>query len=97
MFYFNRTLASVPANDFIQTLVHDLAVAHVVVGYDYVFGHNRGGDVTLLAEAAARHGFGLTVVEPRNMGLNRSSTRIRQALAEGDGQWPRHFWSTMVD
>ena len=66
--------------------MHDMAVAHVVVGYDYVFGHNRGGDVTLLAEAAARHGFGLTVVEPvvEHGSEPYSSTRIRRALAEGD-------------
>lgn len=84
---FNQALASMSAQDFIQTLlVRDLAVAHVVVGCDYVFGHNRGGDVTFLAEAAACYGFGLTVVEPiiEEEVEPCSSTRVRQALVQGD-------------
>ena len=41
-----------------------LGVSHVVAGYDFVFGHKRGGDIGLLYQKARTLGFGVTEVKP---------------------------------
>lgn len=68
-----------------QVLVAGLGVRHVVCGYDFLFGHRRGGTPALLAEVGARIGFGVTevgpVVDPD--GGIYSSTRVREALVAG--------------
>lgn len=95
---FTRTLSRLSAGDFVDgLLVEKLGVRHLVVGYDYAFGRNREGDAAFLAAAARRHGFTLEVLEPlRTGGEAYSSTRIRQALQQGDvagvvGVLGRHF------
>ncbi|MTJ79868.1 MAG: bifunctional riboflavin kinase/FAD synthetase [Telmatospirillum sp.] len=83
---FDREFASLTAEDFIErVLVAGLGTRHVVVGYDYVFGKGRGGDVALLRQAAGSHGFDVTCVRPVETGdgLIYSSTRIREALGSG--------------
>lgn len=83
---FDRTYASLPANEFVErTLMERLGAAHVVVGFDFCFGARRSGDAELLREAGERHGFGVTVVEAFADGPAGavSSSRIRQALGEG--------------
>ncbi len=61
---FNKALYAKPAAAFVEeVLVDGLAVAHVVVGYDFVFGHRRSGDAEFLRQAGVRHGFGVSVVE----------------------------------
>lgn len=83
---FDREFASHTAEEFVQqVLVAGLGVSHVVVGYDYVFGRGRAGDVDLLRAMAGHHGFGVTCVDPAlaEDGLVYSSTRIREALVAG--------------
>ena len=84
---FDRERAKTPALAFIEEfLVERLHAAHVVCGHDFVFGHQRGGDAALLEQAAASHGFAVTVVAPRTEpeGDRFSSSRVRAALEEGD-------------
>jgi riboflavin kinase / FMN adenylyltransferase len=82
---FTPELARTRARDFVRGFLHDrLAVREVYVGERFVFGHNREGDVALLGAMAAELGFGAEAVEPVAWrGERISSTRIRQALAEG--------------
>lgn len=83
---FDREFASHTAEEFIfQVLVAGLGVSHVVVGYDYVFGRGRTGNVALLEEMADRCGFGVTCIDPVEAedGILYSSTRIREALTSG--------------
>lgn len=86
---FDREFSSWSAEHFVSAVLKErLGVSHVVVGHDYRFGHRAAGDVPLLAELGAVYGFSLTVIgavmhegtEPFVI----SSTRIRQAVAEGD-------------
>jgi riboflavin kinase / FMN adenylyltransferase len=86
---FDREFSSWSAEHFCSAILKDkLGVDHVVVGHDYRFGHRAAGDVALLAELGAYYGFSCTVIgavlhqgtEPFVI----SSTRIRQAVAEGD-------------
>jgi riboflavin kinase/FMN adenylyltransferase len=83
---FDAKLAALDASRFIEEiLVGALSVAHVVVGYHFFFGRNRTGSAETLRNAAAKYGFGVTVVDPvAEGGEPFSSTAIRLLLAEGD-------------
>jgi len=85
--HFDQALAARTAPDFVDgVLVRDLGVRHVVAGYDFVFGHRRGGNIDLLRTMGDTHGFGVTEVQPvlDEGGAVFSSTRVREALAAGD-------------
>ena len=84
--HFDESLHNMTAEDFVAAvLVGGLGASHVVVGYDFVFGHNRGGDTEFLRRAGAENGFGVTIVEPVSAPGDRiySSTRIRDHLRAG--------------
>jgi riboflavin kinase/FMN adenylyltransferase len=83
---FDGDLAGMEAEDFVTgVLLEKLAARHVVTGYDFHFGHNRRGTPNFLQESGLMHGFGVTVVaEHGDEGGAVSSSRIRQALGEGD-------------
>jgi riboflavin kinase / FMN adenylyltransferase len=83
---FDRTLAGLPAEEFIvRVLVDALAVRHVVIGHDFRFGKGRGGDPEVLQLAGAAHGFGVTVVaQVGEAGEVFSSSAIRAELAQSD-------------
>jgi riboflavin kinase/FMN adenylyltransferase len=84
---FDEVRANESAEDFVtEVLVEALGAKLVVVGEDFHFGHGRKGNVSLLSDMGARHGF-----EVVGLGLEQdvagepvSSTRIRLLLAEGD-------------
>ncbi len=79
---FDAAFAAMSAGDFVsQVLARGLAARHVVVGYDFVFGHGRAGNAERLAAMAPEHGFALSAVEAvAAEGEVYSSSRIRVAL-----------------
>jgi riboflavin kinase/FMN adenylyltransferase len=83
---FGPRLAAMSAETFVEDLLVDrLGVEHLFVGDDFRFGQGRRGDVTLLREAALRHGFGVDSLDTvAHEDARISSSRIRAALAEGD-------------
>ena len=84
---FNRKLASLSAQVFVEDLLHKtLSVRHVVTGYNFAFGHNRQGNTEFLDKTAARLGIGYTASPPvyNAEGQSISSSAIRIALAAGD-------------
>lgn len=86
---FDREFSGWSAEHFASVVLREkLGVEHVVVGHDYRFGHRAAGDVALLAELGAEYGFDVTVIGAvMHQGVEPfliSSTRIRQAVAEGD-------------
>lgn len=83
---FDEALALMPARQFVtDVLVGGIDVAHVVVGHDFIFGHQRGGNADLLREMGREHGFAVTVVDPvTHDGTIHSSSEIRVALGRGD-------------
>jgi len=84
--HFDETMHTMTAETFVkEVLVEGLGVSHVVVGYDFVFGHNRAGNTTYLAAMGAQCGFGVTIVEPVTSERNGvySSTLIRDHLRAG--------------
>ncbi len=84
--HFDDGLLHKTAQAFVEeVLVAGLGVRHVVCGYDFLFGHKRGGNPAFLAEAGRRHGFGVTEIGPVSDpgGGVYSSTRARDALTAG--------------
>ena len=83
---FNQELAELSADAFVrQILVEGLDVRYLVVGDDFRFGKERRGDFAFLQQAGQRYGFEVVSTRTFLEGEDRvSSTRIRQALAEGD-------------
>ena len=84
--HFDEALSTLEAGEFVtEILVGGLAASHVVVGYDFVFGHKRSGNTVFLLSAGQRNGFEVTVVEPIGASDQDiySSTRIREHLAAG--------------
>jgi len=82
---FNRELSRWDAGTFIdRVLVAALGAKRVVIGEGFRFGHGRGGDVALLRRTGAARGYAVDEVPPRRVGGSpASSTRVREALAEG--------------
>src|SRR5689334_19652548 len=74
------------AQDFVkEVLVDGLAARAVVVGHDFHFGKDRGGNVEMLQHEGAVHGFdvlGMRLVAAGNGAV--SSTRIRTLLHDGE-------------
>jgi riboflavin kinase/FMN adenylyltransferase len=83
---FNKTLAQMSANDFIQKLlVTGLNVRYLVVGDDFKFGKDRQGDFSLLQKVGKEQGFEVVNMHTFAIAETRvSSTQVRQALAVGD-------------
>ncbi len=85
---FTEQLRNMEAEDFIRDILFGkLNAAHVVVGNDFVFGHEKRGSVAMLEKYAAEYGYTVDVVEKeRYQDMIISSTYIRDALAQGDVQ-----------
>lgn len=83
---FTETLRNMEAEDFIRDILcAGLNAAHIVVGRDFAFGHNKRGSVEMLERYAPRYGYTVDVVEKERYGdMIISSTYIRDALAQGD-------------
>jgi riboflavin kinase/FMN adenylyltransferase len=93
--HFDETRSKETAEEFVtEVLVDCLRARLVVVGEDFHFGHGRRGNVALLRQAGAEHGFdvvGLGLVAVPGSDGPVSSTAIRQALAAGDVEQAAHL------
>lgn len=70
-----------------EVLVRRLRARELVIGHDHGFGRGRAGDVTVLERLGRVHGFAVDVVSGIEVaGGLVSSTRIREALSEGDAE-----------
>lgn len=83
---FSQAVADCPAHAFIErVVVGGLRARVVVVGHDFRFGKDRGGDFTTLCQSGARYGFETEqVAAVECAGARVSCTRIRDALLAGD-------------
>ncbi|CEH31945.1 riboflavin biosynthesis protein RibF [Aneurinibacillus migulanus] len=81
--HFNISFAAIYPEDFIDEFLMQLSAKHVVVGFDYTFGHRGKGTVFTLKEHANGR-YGVDVVAPVNrFGEKISSTLIREYLYSG--------------
>jgi phosphoribosyl 1,2-cyclic phosphate phosphodiesterase len=83
---FTLDLARLSPDDFVQQiLVRGLHVRAVLVGENFRFGHQQGGDVALLRALGTRHGFAVEIIPPvAYEGEIVSSTVIRREIAAGN-------------
>ncbi len=84
---FNKALASLTAEEFVYyVLARGLGVRHVVVGDNFHFGRQRGGNPELLVQLGRQHGFGVTVMR-RVLSAGTepySSSHVREQLKSGN-------------
>lgn len=84
---FDPEFSALSAGDFVRTvLVERLAVDTAIVGFNFRFGAGRGGSPEFLADASARYGFQLIIVDQIDdqSGVRISSGVVRELLAEGN-------------
>lgn len=83
---FSKAFAKRTAESFVKdTLVQKLNVKHVVIGYDFIFGHQRQGNATYLQSMADQLKFGFSQLHAiGSPGQIYSSTSIRSLLKEGN-------------
>lgn len=86
--HFDEQRAHETAEEFVhEILVGCLHARAVVVGHDFHFGHNRGGNVPMLQAMGADLGFdvlGISLVGDEHDHEVVSSTRVRKLLSSGD-------------
>lgn len=83
---FDAALAAMSAESFVEEiLLRRCGVRELWIGADFRFGHARRGDVALLRELGARHGFEVGVMDDLCIDGERvSSSTIRAHLAAGE-------------
>ena len=88
VFHFDAELAGTSAEDFVKVILHErLGAAGVVTGEDFTFGKGRSGNREVLTRLGGDVGIEARAV-PAVMdgGAPVSSSRVREALREGDPQ-----------
>ncbi len=88
VFHFDGELAGTTAEDFVLRLLGEhLGVAGVVTGEDFTFGKARGGNFDKLVSLGKEVGIEARAAAPvMDEGEPVSSSRVREALREGDPQ-----------
>src|SRR5688572_14414762 len=82
---FTRELSHWDPETFVRAVLVDwLRVSEVWVGANFLFGHDRAGNFSLLRTLGQRYGFRADKIDPvRYKDFVVSSTRIRRLIAEG--------------
>jgi riboflavin kinase/FMN adenylyltransferase len=82
---FTRDMSLWEPETFVRTVLVDwLRVSEVWVGANFLFGHDRAGNFSLLRTLGQRYGFRAEKIDPvRYKDFVVSSTRIRRLIAEG--------------
>jgi riboflavin kinase/FMN adenylyltransferase len=93
VFHFDGALAGMSADGFARDiLLGGIGAAGVVTGEDFSFARARSGNPSVLAELGGKLGFGVRTVGPvAEHGGIVSSSRIREALHEGDCATAAHL------
>lgn len=89
--HFDISFSSIHPEDFIDEFLLRLQPRHVVVGFDYTFGHKGLGTASTL-QGLSNGRYGVEVVSPINrFGEKVSSTLIREYLYNGQIHEANHF------
>lgn len=90
---FTAPFAQIGPREFFENWVlRPLNPRALVVGHDFAFGHDREGTLEFLGKLCAEHAIEIEVVPPVKVdGVVVSSTRIREALMNGDCETASHF------
>ena len=83
--HFNRHVMRMDWRDFLEDLIRDLQICHIVVGHDFCFGYKGLGTAARLRDYCAQRGLGCDVIPAVMLdGQIVSSTRIRELIAAGE-------------
>lgn len=83
--HFNQHLMHMPWRDFIDSLIAELSISHIVVGHDFCFGYRGEGTAEKLRAYCAEKGVGCDVIPAVTLdGRVVSSTYIRSLIEAGD-------------
>ncbi len=78
----SKEILDMPAKQFIESVLLNQNIKHIVCGYDYHFGKDKAGNVNMLLEYSD---FIVDVVDKVSLDKNRvSSTDIKAGLERGD-------------
>ncbi|SMC65207.1 bifunctional riboflavin kinase/FAD synthetase [Sporomusa malonica] len=81
---FTTELLRLTPEKFLQKIVNNINLRHVVVGANFTYGYRGAGTPALLTTAGSKHGFTVDVVNMVDVeGVIVSSTTIRQLVADG--------------
>tara|TARA_B110000438_G_scaffold235387_1_gene232100 strand:+ start:1194 stop:2150 length:957 start_codon:yes stop_codon:yes gene_type:complete len=99
---FDEKLSSMsPDVFFYDVLKNGLNVSHIIVGWDFKFGHKRMGNVDKLRELAKENNIGFDAIQKQTNNLSKtySSSSIREYLSNGEitkvNKMLGHYWFTM--
>ena len=83
---FTRDFSRITSVEYVRDiLVNNLGTKELVIGYDHHFGRNREGNFEHLVELSPLYGFEVREIPAQDIDdVNVSSTKIRNALLEGD-------------
>lgn len=83
--HFTAAFSEIAPREFVTRILQEqLRARHVVVGYNFAFGHQQAGDIDTLRAYSSDAGFEVTVLPPlSDHGEAISSSRIRELLAMG--------------
>ncbi len=82
---FSEEFSARAPEEFILSLLEDMDMAHITVGFDFRFGRGAAGDTKLLEAMGKEHGFGVSVMpEVQLDGSKVSSSAIRALITAGD-------------
>ena len=83
---FTKEFSQQTSDQFIKRfIVEKIGAVHMVIGHDHKFGKDRLGDVNILSQVGRLYNFDVTDVSAESLnGEIISSTKIRNALAEGN-------------
>lgn len=83
--HFSRYVMQMPWQDFAASVIEELNVGWIVVGYDFCFGYKGEGTAERLKDYCRERGIGCDIIPAVTLdGEKVSSTRIRELIAEGD-------------
>ncbi|MCL4116021.1 UNVERIFIED_CONTAM: hypothetical protein GTU68_044522 [Idotea baltica] len=90
---FTKEFSRLTAIDFVRNiLINKLKLKKLVIGYDHHFGRNREGNFEQLQEYGSLYNFTVAEIPAQDItNISVSSTKIRQALLEGDIQKANRF------
>lgn len=90
---FSKDFAQTSAEDFVHLLlVNKLQMKHLVIGHDHRLGKNKSGHFSDLKTLSHRYNFELEKIDAQQIdSVSISSTKIRNALIEGDISTANNF------
>ena len=90
--HFNRHMMQMPWQEFIESLIHELSICHIVVGHDFCFGYKGEGTAEKLRTYCTEHGLGCDIIPAVTLdGRIVSSTYIRSLIENGEIEEANRF------